>query len=170
MSNGPMVFSTMHMADIIEGKSQLSRGPADDTLNLLLRLFQLPVNKCAQDVSLDLDLIELGRRDRALAEDRCQSDKKIYRSIISRAPVSTNGHLPFGLLLNIRFAVVYDFLHNTDVLVRGLAERSRERQRFLVDVITGITGSSQEFLCKGIEFRNAAGLRFFSRVGWQVGT
>jgi hypothetical protein len=94
----------------------------------------------------------------------------IKRFISPRSPLINGSSSPFGFLLDIGFAVIYDFFHDTDVLVRGLAERSRERHRLLKNVIPGITGSGQEFLCKGIEFGNATGLGFSAEAGQQIGT
>lgn len=49
-----MAFTTMHTLE-------LSRSSTDDTFNLLLRLFELSGNECTQDISFDLDFVELRR-------------------------------------------------------------------------------------------------------------
>ena len=66
-----MAFTTMH-------RLELGRSSADDTLDLLSCFFGFSGSKCGKNVSPDLDLIELGRRHCALAEDRCESDIPIY--------------------------------------------------------------------------------------------
>ena len=78
--------------------------------------------------------------------------------------------LPFGLFLNIGFAAVFDFLHDTDVLGHRLSERFGQSYSLFINVIASITGSSQKFLCKSIKVGNATSLHISAEVGSRVGT
>lgn len=95
----------------------------------------------AQDVRLDLKLIQLRRRERALLEEARQPAREEKSA---DADKKREGCSPLALLLDILLAAVHDLLHNADVLLRYGAHLLRKRRRVLVDLIARRTGCGEE--------------------------